>query len=66
MTKKRSASRKAEPVGLIRVLDKPPPEVEAVVQRIRRWVQEGLPPATDGNYLSSRCGPIISTILRGG
>ncbi len=58
MAKKRSASSNVESIGLIRVLDKPPPEVEAVVQRIRRWVQEGLPPATDGNYLSSRCGPI--------
>jgi len=53
--KKTRPARK--PSNLMRVLDKPPPEVEATVQAIRRWVQAGLPPATDGAFLSSRCVP---------
>lgn len=39
MAKKKKDVR---PVGLIRVLGKPPPEVEASVQKIRDWVQRGL------------------------
>ncbi len=45
--------------ALARIFERPSPEAERSFREMMDWLREGMPPAWDGRFLSSRCGPIV-------